>query len=58
MLPDVPPRIADDAIDEICYYKNAFTGAATVVEYRRNEVKNEVPLSRGNFFSKVEGTKM
>ena len=58
MLPDVSPRIADDAIDEICYYKNAFTGAATVVEYRRNEVNNEVSLSRGNFFLNVEGTEM
>ena len=39
MLPDVAPRIAEDAIDERCYYKNAFTGAATVIEYRRNEVR-------------------
>ena len=50
MLPDVAPRIADDAIDEICYYKNAFTGAATVVEYRRNEVKKGDSLSRRNSF--------
>ena len=50
MLPDVAPRIADDAIDEICYYKNAFTGAATVVEYRRNEVKKADSLSRRHSF--------
>ena len=39
MLPDVSPRIADDSTVEHCFYKNAFTGAATVVEYRKNEVE-------------------
>ena len=39
MLPDVAPRIADEAVSELCFYKNAFTGATTVVEYRKNEVR-------------------
>jgi hypothetical protein len=42
MLPDVAPRIADDSIMEHLFYKNAFTGAATVVEYRKNEVRSDL----------------
>ena len=38
LLPDVAPRIADDAVSERAFYKNALTGATTIVEYRRNEV--------------------
>ena len=38
LLPEVPPRIADDAVDEKCFYKNSFTGACTICEYRKNEV--------------------
>ena len=34
----MPPRIADEAVAERCYYKNAFTGAATLCEYRKNEI--------------------
>mmetsp|Transcript_16480 Transcript_16480/g.15800 ORF Transcript_16480/g.15800 Transcript_16480/m.15800 type:complete len:748 (+) Transcript_16480:77-2320(+) len=41
MLPDIPPRIADDSIGEKCFYKNAFTGATTICEYKRNEITFE-----------------
>jgi hypothetical protein len=38
MLPDIAPRIAEDAVSEKSFFKNAFTGASTVVEYQRNEI--------------------
>ena len=38
ILPEVPPHIPDDATEEKCYYKNAFTGACTLCEYRRDEI--------------------
>ena len=38
ILPDVPPHVIDEAGEEKCYYKNAFTGACTLCEYRKNEV--------------------
>jgi hypothetical protein len=39
LLPDVPPRLTDDAIEERASYRNAFTGANTLCEYRKNEVQ-------------------
>lgn len=38
VLPEVPPKLSEN--DDQCrlFFRNSFTGAASVVEYRRNEV--------------------
>lgn len=38
LLPDIIPRLPEDAVHETYYYKHTFTDSITIVEYRKNEV--------------------
>lgn len=44
LLPDVPPRLEEEATEMRYMFKNVFTGAAAICEFRRNEVR-DAPLS-------------
>ena len=39
LLPDVPPRIEEEAAEMRYAFKNVFTGAISVCEFRKNEVR-------------------
>jgi len=40
IFPDVPPRLDEKAVEQSYYFKNTFTGAFTICEFRKNEVSD------------------
>lgn len=38
LFPDVPARIDENAVDQKYYFRNAFTSAVAICEFRKNEV--------------------
>ena len=39
LFPDVPPRLDESAVDQKYYFRNSFTGAYSICEFRKNEVR-------------------
>lgn len=38
IFPDIPPRLDENAAEERYYFKNTFTGAFSICEFRKNEI--------------------
>ncbi len=38
LFPDVPARIDENVVDQKYYFRNAFTSAVALCEFRKNEV--------------------
>ncbi len=39
IFPDVPPHLDEKTSEQVYYFKNSFTGAVSLCEFRKNEVR-------------------
>jgi hypothetical protein len=38
LFPDIPSRIDENAVDQRYFFRNSFTGAVAICEFRKNEI--------------------